>query len=161
MRRSVLDRISKRRTHFLPSEAGEVAEGRRGRTLAVQADMTPPPLRGTSPTSLGRRRGSLDKYSLLKGLWKRLSVGRNRHLVPAEGFGLVERVIGSSDRGAKITLLQRSGPDADGYLEHLATDLDRQPSKSRADTFCDTPAFAHIDTGQDGGEFLRQLPVRR
>ena len=103
----------------------------------------------------------LDKYSLLKGLWKRLSVGRNRHLVPAEGFGLVERVIGSSDRGAKITLLQRSGPDADGYLEHLATDLDRQPSKSRADTFCDTPAFAHIDTGQDGGEFLRQLPVRR
>jgi dodecin len=45
----------RRRFNFLPSEAGEVAAGRRGQALAVHADMTPPPLRGTSPTSLGRK----------------------------------------------------------------------------------------------------------
>jgi hypothetical protein len=103
---------------------------------------------------------ALDQYSLLKDLWKRLSVGCKRHLVPAEGFGLIERVIGFSDRRAKVALLQRSDPDADGDPEYLATDLDRQPSKSRADTFSDTPAFSHIDAGQDGGEFLRQPAVR-
>jgi hypothetical protein len=71
---------------------------------------------------------------------------------------LVECVIGFSDRGAKIALLQRSGPDADGYLDRLATDLGCQPSKRRADTFSDTPAFSHIDSGQDGGEFLPAIP---
>jgi hypothetical protein len=48
---------------------------------------------------------ALDKYSLLKDLRKRLWVGCDRHLVPAKGFGLVERFIGFLDRGAKVTRL--------------------------------------------------------
>src|ERR1700722_5397084 len=100
------------------------------------------------------RRSILDEYSLLKDLWKGLSVECNRHLVPAKGFGLVERVVGFSDRRAQVALLQRSDPDADRDLEHLAADLDRQPGKRRADAFGDTPAFPDIDPGQDGGELL-------
>ena len=72
-----------------------MAEGRRGQAFAG----------GTSLTSLGRRRGPLGEYALLKDLRKRLSVGCDRHLVPAEGLGPVERFIGFPDRGAKVTPL--------------------------------------------------------
>src|ERR1700722_14327744 len=58
------------------------------------------------------RRSILDEYSLLKDLWKGLSVECNRHLVPAKGFGLVERVVGFSDRRAQVALLQRSDPES-------------------------------------------------
>lgn len=55
------------------------------------------------------------------------ALGCNRHLVPAKSFGLVERVIGFPDRRAKVALLQRSDPDADGYIEHLAFGTYRLP----------------------------------
>src|SRR5258707_281717 len=66
------------RAFLLPSEAGEVAEGRRGHGQQVLLPMTPPALRATSPRfAQGGRRGY---FTVTKRSGKLLSAGWTRSM---------------------------------------------------------------------------------